>query len=163
MKCGFVKAVLIGLRLEFPSALNSAAARLHGRSPSGQMGDRGAAATTNITVSEHIALQSYTSIIISKTVSSSQIDIFKDGSSLGSSTSNFTGSANELTAGNETTTSTAHTFGSVTAMQWRDLSYTWHTDWHSATGATLPTPNSPLYSTWMTQYSWMRSGAGAAC
>jgi len=109
------------------------------------------------------SLQSYTSIIIWKTVSSGQIDIYEDGASLGSSTSNFTGSATQLLAGNETTTTTAHTFGSVSAMQWRDLSYTWHTNWHSATGATLPAPNAPLYSTWMTQYSWMRSGAGAAC
>jgi len=108
-------------------------------------------------------LQTYTSIIISKTVSSSQIDIYQDGSYLGSSTSNFTGAATTLLAGNETTTTTAHTFGSVTAMQWRDLTNVWHTDWHSASGATLPTPDAPLYSMWMTQYSWMRSGAGAAC
>lgn len=101
--------------------------------------------------------------IYKSTVSSSQTNILVNGNLVGISTS-FAGRAFELQAGNETTSSTVHTYGSMGALKWRDLQGGWHGGWQTGSrNSSLLTPDAPLYSNWVDTYVSFRSGAGATC
>jgi hypothetical protein len=112
-------------------------------------------------------LNSYFDVIIAKASSATtSIQIYGNGTLRGTSTDNFSGWATQLDAGNEISTLDAHTYGSVSSMQWRDLSGIWHNDWKSGTSwATLgpTTTGTPMYGSWVSVFSHFRSGIGPTC
>jgi hypothetical protein len=110
------------------------------------------------------ALNSYFTVAIFKSSApSTSLDIWGNNTYRGSSTSNFSGWADGLAAGNESTTLGVHTFGSVSDMQWRDLGQTWHGGWVSGTSAAARDVASGFAMTWRADHSWFQSGRGASC
>lgn len=74
--------------------------------------------------------------------------------------------ANWLEAGMEVGASSAHTFGSVSSLQWYSLGNNLYTNWTSggaAGNAALLSPPSPAYSSWVTPYSHVQAGIGSSC
>jgi hypothetical protein len=95
--------------------------------------------------------------------SSTSFNVYVDGYGA-TSAPNFSGTSQYISAGNETTTTTVHTFGSVSAMGYKNLTGSWINNWSGvSSGAVLIPPDGTLHSNWVTQYAWMQSGAGATC
>lgn len=112
--------------------------------------------------------------IVKNSAGSSVINVYVNGGYTGVSNPNFATSANEIAAGNETTTNSIHTYGSASSLEYLTLDSTWHPGWATAGGgypslfsyqyATGQTAQPPYFSPyWISAYDWLRSGAGSAC
>ncbi len=114
-------------------------------------------------------LGTYTNIRIEKaSAASTSISIYGGSTAVGTSTSNFSGVSQYINAGDETNTSSVHTFGSISSLSYKTLESTWHAGRNTSTlnSSLLKVPSSGgPYGTvaWVTANQWMQVGAGASC
>ena len=78
----------------------------------------------------------------------------------------FSGPSQGLESGNESSTSSAHTFGSTgggDSLLWKGTGDTWVQGWSGTSSSSVIAADSPMYAYWLDPYLWLDSGAGATC
>lgn len=75
----------------------------------------------------------------------------------------LTSPAKAIMTGVETTSASAHTYGSSREMRWYDLDAGLHDDWVGSTSGANAFADSGMTADWVAYANWIRTGRGAPC